>query len=135
VWQIGGQIAENGVALDETALVAKAAAELREAIPGINLAGVEFAAYRVDRAEGRTQNGKRPETLRIHKDGNVITAWPTKLVLAPQLALAIAAEVPTTNCDRVTDAFTDWPRPQIALPPWETTRGWYALEDRAQKAA
>jgi hypothetical protein len=136
VWQIGGQLAEDGVAMGDAALVAKAALELRETIPGIDLSGVEWSTYRVDRAEGLTDGGKRPDTFRILAEGNVITAWPTKLVLAPLLAHEIAASVPGgTRSEFGWDALVDWPRPQIALPPWETSRRWLAADERAQRAA
>ena len=136
VWQVGGQLAEDGVALDEAKLVTRAAAELRETLPGIDLSRVELATYRVDRAEGSTEGGKRPDTFRVLAEGNVITAWPTKLVLAPQLALEVAAAIPVGGAlGSVCSAFEDWPRPQVARPPWESSRRWHAADERSQRAA
>ena len=136
VWQIGGQLAEDGVKWDESTLVAKAAAELRETIPGLDLAGVEFATYGIDRAEGRTESGKRPDTLQVLSEGNVITAWPTKLVLAPQLASDVAALIPAVSTESpAIQALAHWPRPAIAPSPWEIARRWYTADERAQRAA
>lgn len=128
VWQIGGQVAEDGVAMDEEALIAHAAREVREALGGIDLgADVEWATYRVDRAEAATGSGARPDDVFVRREGPIITAWPTKLALAPRVAERIA-----DHLDRprgMTDAMqelTDWPRPPIAPPPWETAQRWIA---------
>ena len=86
VWQLGGQIAESGVALDERTCSSSAKDEVKATIPGIELAGVEWSTYRVDRAEGAMPGGSRPETVQMVVEGNVLTVWPTKLALAPVLA-------------------------------------------------
>lgn len=131
IWQLGGQVAENGVALDETSLIACAAAELRAVIPRIDLSDVEWATYRVDRAEAKTESGARPQTCRILRDGNIITAWPTKLVLAPKLAQEVVAAITATNSavDYDGASLRHWPRPHVAQPPWETCRNWSKLDE------
>lgn len=134
VWQIGGQLAEDGVALDPTELIRRAAIELRTTIPGIDLAGIEWTTYRVNRAEA--SHGRRPETFSVRSEGNVITAWPTKLVLVPKLAETIAGMIaPDPSCP-IGDSglLTDWPRPQVARPPWETCTDWIRLEDDSTAA-
>jgi hypothetical protein len=141
VWQIGGQLAEDGVQLDEGRLIARAYAELQAVIPGINLSDAEWATYRVDRAEGITSNGTRPDSFQIRREGNTISAWPTKLALVPQLASEIASLVwpaaPAMGSDLV-EAVREWPRPRVALPPWETAAAWRRFEDvlhRVREAA
>src|SRR5580692_9327003 len=126
VWQVGGQIAEIGVALDERSLLARAADELAAVIPGLDLQRVEWAAYRVDRAEQATPGGKRPETVGILHEGNVITAWPTKLALVPCLAERIVALLPAATAGSATagaatagsaddaEIGDEWPRATIA---------------------
>jgi hypothetical protein len=139
VWQVGGQVAEDGVALDQEALLRLAVLELRATIPGIDLTGVEGTTYRVDRAEGKTESGKRPETMRIFSEGNVITAWPTKLALAPQLAREVSALVPArAGTEARCPALDSWPRPAVARPPWESCGRWHGLdelESRVERAA
>jgi glycerol-3-phosphate dehydrogenase len=140
VWQIGGQIAEAGVALDERALLLRARSEIEATIPGIDLAGVEWSTYRVDRAEGATAAGTRPETAQIVRDGNVLTVWPTKLALAPVLAEQVAESLAPFQSGAALDAgiLEDWPRPEIARPPWETASTWLTAADldrAARKAA
>jgi glycine/D-amino acid oxidase-like deaminating enzyme len=132
VWQLGGQLAEDGVALDERALDARTRAELAAVIPGLDLNGLECATYRVDRAEGRTPGGSRPESIQILRDGNTLTAWPTKLALVPELArqlveaLDTGGRVAPGRVSRV-DLPTLWPRPVVASPPWETATNWQPL--------
>jgi glycine/D-amino acid oxidase-like deaminating enzyme len=133
VWQVGGQLAEDGVKLDSRALTEKAKAELASVLPGVNLNSVEWSAYCVDRAEGATANGSRPETIQVLCAGNVTTGWPTKLVLAPVLANEIAsrASSPYVAQEFDTTPFANWPRPEVALLPWaEADREWWTLKDR-----
>ncbi len=130
VWQIGGQIAEDGVKLDEKSLMARARSELSEVLPGVNLDRVEWSTYSVDRAEGATANGARPETIQVLCAGNVTTGWPTKLVLAPILAQEIAsrASSPYFSSEFDTSPFANWPRPTVALLPWDQSeRRWLSL--------
>ena len=51
VWQVGGQLAEDGVAFDEQTLVHHPRKELATVVPGIDLLDCDWASYRVDRAE------------------------------------------------------------------------------------
>ncbi len=131
VWQMGGQISEDGVALQEAELVERAASELQAVLPGLRLENLEAATYRVDRAEGMTANGLRPETVQILCDGNVITAWPAKLALAPVLAEQIAKQIPNEPRDVEYNSLHDWPRPTVALPPWETATNWLPLQQNS----
>jgi glycerol-3-phosphate dehydrogenase len=136
VWQVGGQIAEEGVSMEASTLIAHAKSELETVLPGLDLDDVEWATYRVDRAEAITSGGKRPETFQFVRKENTITAWPTKLVLAPKLAEEIAANIePHTIVDTENVSFAGWPRPNVALPPWETCPRWYQIEENEQKAA
>jgi glycerol-3-phosphate dehydrogenase len=128
VYQIGGQIAEEGVHLEPLALVERARAELKEVLPDLNLAHVEWSTYRVDRAEGATANGSRPDTIQVLCAGNVTTGWPTKLVLAPILAQEIASRASSPYVSATFDAspLSNWPRPDVAVLPWDSAdRLWW----------
>lgn len=141
VWQVGGQIAEVGVAWDDLTLLANARKELTSVLPGIDLSSVEWSTYRVDRAEAAMPGGKRPETIQIRREGNCITAWPTKLALVPQLV----AEIATDLVEHVSNVLAstslaealphDWPRPSVALPPWETVERWRSDSEVAISSA
>lgn len=130
LWHVGGQVAEDGVSMEPAALIAHAKAELQAVLPGLTLDRAEWATYRVDRAEGRTAGGARPEDCTVRCEGNVVTAWPTKLALAPRLAGQVMERI-ATDSGRETDGgntLPDWPAPAVAPPPWEVAREWHALD-------
>jgi hypothetical protein len=130
IWQVGGQIAEEGVGLDPQTLTQRAKRELCAVLPGVDFDSVEWSTHAVDRAEGLTTDGRRPDTVQVLCAGNVTTGWPTKLALVPVLALEIASRVQPSNYRISFDTapLAEWPRPEIALPPWdEPTRSWWPL--------
>jgi hypothetical protein len=126
VWQVGGQIAEEGVAIDRASLIRRAYDELVTVLPGLNVSDCEWTTYRVDRAERAMPRGGRPDTASVLAEGNVITAWPTKLALVPQLTRMIEASLPeASGRGSVERAVLDGgPRPEVAQPPWETATDW-----------
>ncbi len=134
VWQIGGRIAERGVKLDPDRLVHEAVREIRATLPEVDLTGTQWTTYRVDRAESAAQ-GVRPDSIGVVEEGNVLTGWPTKLALVPMLAdevlrvtragLSADHEQDAASID---SALRDWPRPRVALPPWETISTWITVD-------
>ena len=124
-WLIGGQVAEEGVARGGREQAEAVRAELAACLPWIDLSAVRIATGRVDRAEARTADGRKPDGPVVESvgDGRLLVAWPTKLAFAPLLA------------DRVLDAMTrsgvaprvaaaagadeEWPRPEVAEYPWD----------------
>jgi glycerol-3-phosphate dehydrogenase len=126
IWQIGGQIAEDGVALDEAALIRHARSELQAVLPGAELSSAGWATYRVDRAEVATRSGVRPAEARVLREGNIITGLPTKMVLAPQLAARLMQHLPAPAGLQTPapEPLSDWPRPGVAVPPWEENLSW-----------
>lgn len=137
VWQVGGQLAEEGVALSREALIDKARRELVATLPGLDLRQAQWATYRVDRAEGTTVSGGRPESFRVEKDGNVLTAWPTKLVLVPQLVDQLSETIvkSTTTREMPEERLADWPRPQVAQAPWDREANWTSHSQTSVAAA
>ena len=55
---------------------------------------------------------------------DVITVWPTKMVLAPNAAEKVDALIEQTSSDDGTCStpFIEQPTPVVASPPWETAR-------------
>lgn len=136
VWQVGGQLAEDGVKLDAQSLTERAKSELSTVLPGVDFRRVEWSTYSVDRAEGATANGARPETIQVLCAGNVTTGWPTKLVLAPVLSQEIAsrASSPFLAAEFDASSLSQWPRPEVALLPWtEPGFRWWCLEKSAAR--
>ncbi|WP_370156271.1 FAD-dependent oxidoreductase [Ferrovibrio sp.] len=120
VWYVGGQIAEAGVAQGEAALVAAARAEFAQLLPQLDLSGCRFAGLRVDRAEGATADGRKPDGPVLQRQGRVLLAWPTKLALAPQLAdLVLQALPPPSRAPFDPAVLAAWPEPPVAAAPWE----------------
>jgi glycerol-3-phosphate dehydrogenase len=124
VWQVGGAVAETGVGMDERPFLAHAAAEVRAVLPDLDTAGVEWAAYRVDRAEAAA-SGRRPEDVSVVGGGNVVVAWPTKLALVPRLAERIVGDLAPPQGLPAVGVPDDWPRPEVAPAPWETQQQWF----------
>jgi len=122
VWQIGGQVSEAGAKLSARELIQHTQRELLAVLPGVKLDSMEWSTYRVDRAEGVTATGGRPDTVQLRRDGNVFTVWPTKLVLAPQLAHEVINVLPAATNRGLAELgapLSGWPRPPVACPPWD----------------
>ena len=104
-----------------------AKAEVSAVVPNVDLSDAQWSTYRVDRAELKTASGRRPEGVTLLSDGNVMTAWPTKLVLAPQLAEDVIKQMAMQPTGEPV-CIDNWPRPDVALPPWEITSNWITLD-------
>ena len=126
IWQIGGQIAEDGVKMSVQELVKHTANELEECVPGLDLHGVEISTYRIDRAEAATGTGQRPEDVHILKEGNVMTVFPTKLALAPRLAQRVIEEINVQRSTSNVQLPENWAEPEVAKPPWEREAQWFS---------
>lgn len=120
VWTIGGRVAESGNEHTSGEQIAAARAELAGLMPWIDLTNIEFATFRVDRAEGLTADGDRPDEPVVRRAGPVIACWPTKFAFAPTVAaqvLDLVGPPRVGNTDQKTTI--DWPRPGVASLPWE----------------
>ena len=126
VWQLGGRLAEEGCQRNEEEQCDAAKKCLATALPDFDPESndLEWATYRVDRAEHKTRKWARPDGAFVEADDDVITVWPTKMVLAPnaaEKANALISVRPEKGRQR-TAPFADHPTPDVALPPWETAR-------------
>lgn len=99
-WWLGGGLAEDGVARADADQIAAARETVRACVPWANLKDATFSVYPIDRAEGRTAEGKRPDGPVVLSHGRVMLAWPTKLALAPTLASEVVRRVMETNVPR-----------------------------------
>jgi len=86
VLYLGGALAEEGVRRSREEQVAAAREELRACLPWLEWDGVEAATLRIDRAEGLTADGSRPDEPVVTAIGEVVVVWPTKLAFAPLAA-------------------------------------------------
>ncbi|MDB5384549.1 MAG: dependent oxidoreductase [Planctomycetaceae bacterium] len=129
VWQIGGQLAEDGVRMTPEELIQFARQELFAVLPRWIPSRLEWSTYRIDRAEAKTKDGARPDDVQLLQERNVLTAWPTKLVLAPRMAERVieqlgALEIREPTHFQAALADLNWPTPSVALPPWELQSTW-----------
>ena len=62
-----------------------------------------------------------------------MTLWPTKLALAPMLTDQVMDGMPTpTGIEYDDEDLQDWPRPTVALPPWERDVAWTDMHSAVQ---
>lgn len=129
IWYIGGQIAENGVNHSREEQIAAAQVEVAACLPWIGVSKVQWATFTIDRAEGLTPGGARPDTPVVAPLGAgspALAVWPTKLVFAPLVADMVVAHVAG-----ITEPSTTGPRARclgsldrlarlgVAPLPWE----------------
>ena len=122
VWYLGGQLAEDGVQRSDSEQIARARHELAELIPWQDLGFARWATLDIDRAEVRHADGHRPDTFYAEQQGDIITAWPTKLALAPLLAQQVVELV--SGLAKTSQALPPWPSPQFAEFPWCEPARW-----------
>jgi hypothetical protein len=148
VWYIGGLLAEPGPASgpgggalpDPAALHRTLRAELAACLPWIDTHGCEAASFVVQRAEGLTPRGDRPDEPVVDRvepstPGRpvIIAAWPTKLAFAPLVADRVLALLPPARSERpgavAAGAWPTFAAPGVARLPWERDDlSWAALE-------
>ena len=121
-WWIGGRVAEEGKDRGVEAQVRACREELARLIPWVDLAGVRFATWRVDRAEGAQPGGKRPAGSVVTSVGNAVFCWPTKLALAPRAS----GEILSHMAERAShpQPALEGPRPEVARAPWDEATEW-----------
>lgn len=124
VWYLGGQLAEDGVRRSDEEQITKARQELAQLLPWQNLDAAQWAILDIDRAEVRHADGHRPDTFYVDQQGDIITAWPTKLALAPLLAGELLELLATV--EKTESALPAWPSPPFADYPWDEPSRWDA---------
>ena len=125
VWYLGGQVAEQGVSRNREEQIAAGKAELAALLPWVDVEHWRWANLRVDRAEPLMPGNRRPEDCYLHREGAVMTAWPTKLAFAPRLADKVLQQLPPPSGIEPDQFQTDGLlRPAIGVPPWEEVQQW-----------
>lgn len=133
VWYIGGQPAEEGVARSPAEQIRETRAEVVACLPWVSLEGTQWATLRVDRAEGMTRTGGRPDGPMVHHLGRFdktalyggvcrVVIWPTKLVFAPRVGDEVLMwaryqdRIGLSSLSALRDTFAE---PPIAPLPWD----------------
>lgn len=129
VWYLGGTLAEKGANLSADDVISNAKNELTELMPWVDLSGARWATLPVDRAEPKQRNFARPDkAFASCAEGcpNVITAWPTKLTLSPNLADEVIQLLQQQSVRPSKGPAPELPfldRPPLAPTPWQTAFG------------
>jgi hypothetical protein len=99
--------------------------ELQDLMPWLDLAQTQWATLRIDRAEPKQPDGKRPDTSYFDDTQGVITAWPTKMALAPKLAADVLQQLEQTGVSASgIQTLPAWPHPALAILPWQEEQRW-----------
>jgi len=125
VWYLGGQLAEDGIHRTREEQINEAKRELKSLMPWLNFDVIEWATLNIERAEPKQKEGHRPATSFYYEDNNIITAWPTKLALAPNLANDVLNELEKQNTKKsgVTE-LPDFIHAAVADLPWQEEEKW-----------
>ena len=125
VLYIGGRLATTGVERTDAEQIRRARSELRACVPWLDWDRAEFSCVEVDRAEPAQPDRTRPEAAFVQKNGPVLTCWPTKLTLTPDLGDRVMDLLETPKPERA-PAIDDsaalhalpLPRCPIGTPAW-----------------
>ncbi len=129
VWYLGGQLAEEGVGRSAEAQIAAARAELAALFPWVDFSTCQWRALPIERAEVAQGSGRLPDDVFAEQQDRVITAWPTKLALAPVLADRIEAILQQDGLAPQPDAgfaeaLAPCPHPSVSPLPWQEDTPW-----------
>jgi glycerol-3-phosphate dehydrogenase len=125
VWYLGGQLSEDGVKRSEAEQVQAAQHELQDLMPWLDLSQAQWSTLRIDRAEPRQADGKRPDTSFVEESRGVITTWPTKMALSPKLATDVMVHLQQNDIVATgTQSLPAWPQADFAVLPWQEETRW-----------
>ena len=125
VWYLGGQLAEEGIDRTAAEQISKAKQELKSLMPWLNFAVMQWATLNISRAEPKQKDGKRPATSFIHEVDDVITTWPTKLALSPNLAADVLELLEKQNVKKNGEGeIPVFSHANISDLPWQEEQRW-----------
>lgn len=122
VWYLGGDIAETGVDRNSDEQKQAVIKELSLLMPWLDFSSIEIGSFFINRAEAKQRFGRRPELPSVTVNGNVVSAWPTKLAFAPLLANQVIEKSFADLSKKVVQGdehLKMLAKPVIATPPWE----------------
>lgn len=114
-WYLGGELAESGVSQSDEELLARARGLLNRFLPWVDITGVSWQCFTINRAEADTGNSKRPDDAFYMEAKNTIVVWPTKFTLTPSLTDRVVNHLHASGVRPAGDA--DGTALASALPP------------------
>ena len=125
VWYLGGQLAEDGIHRTKEEQISKAKKELESLMPWLDFSIVQWSTLNIDRAEPKQEEGQRPSTSFCYEENNVITTWPTKLALAPNLANDVLKQLDKQNVTKSgANEMPEFSHACVAELPWQEEEKW-----------
>ena len=126
IWYVGGQLAESGVNLSREELILSGKREIESALPWLSFSEIQWGSLEISRAEVKHKKGIRPENSFVQEADGLITCWPTKLTLAPNLADKVIKAVSRLNIDKTEDQSfqINLPVPSLSKLPWQKELKW-----------
>lgn len=120
VWYLGGGPAEAGAGRGVEAQFDAGRQELAACLPWLDHSKLSWRSISIDRAEGKTPDGKRPDGPVIRRFGRAVALWPTKLALAPVAARLVLDQIGDSGSrvQKSVDELHGLERPVAAVPPW-----------------
>jgi glycerol-3-phosphate dehydrogenase len=127
VWNLGGEIAEQGNGRDTESQIEAAKEIMADLLPWLDLSHLQWSTYRIERAERQTASGQRPDGCFVDQNHGVITIWPTKLAFAPRVAQEVFEHLKRADIQPNANDLTpllSLESPPLAKPPWERAERW-----------
>ena len=125
VWYLGGQLAEEGIHRTKEEQIGKAKKELQALMPWLDFTIMQWATIDINRAEVKQADGSRPSSSYYDEINNLITVWPTKLALAPNLAREVLEHLENINTTKSgAEEMPGLSHAPIADLPWQEEDIW-----------
>lgn len=125
VWYLGAQVAERPKEDNPDLVFNAAKAAFSKYLPKLDLGGVEWNTWGVDRIEGHSDtDGWMPDTPVVHSYENFHYCWPTKLTFAPLLSDAIFSKLDLDHGDNKSSDWSFLENAPIGEPVWDSSDDW-----------
>jgi len=116
IWYLGGQIATRGVDRSDAEQIDIASRELQTCVPWLDWQGAEYEVLTINRAEPRQTSGLKPDQAYVHRVGDFVQCFPTKLTLAPDMGDRLLKVMDPPLAHDPLDS--RHPRAHIGSAPW-----------------
>ena len=94
-------------------------------MPWLNFSAMQWATLNISRAEPKQKQGQRPATSFCYEENDVITTWPTKLALSPNLADDVLNQLEKQNITKSGDKEMPlFAHAEISALPWQEEKRW-----------
>ncbi len=125
IWYLGGGVAERKADSDPTQVYSATQKAFKLYMPAIDFSDNKWAVLSIFRIEGKSNTDSwMPDTPTIHRAGDALYCWPTKLTFAPMLSDMILEDLKKhgiTPSNKISN-FSFLPDVEYAKTPWDTAK-------------